>query len=281
VCEREKGEDVTDWYKVLVDGKACHGGNMMWSLPVADGVGGYVPGAWHVVDGPVEVCRRGLHLTSDPVAWMRTGAMIYRAEGAGEFSSDGSDKTAFALARLLAPAPDMIPEWWTAWLPFVRDEIPATPFFQPDGDPDPAWRLFAGESWAAAEAAAWATARNAAWAAARYASQGAAWDAARGAARDAARAAARDAARDAARATAWHAARAAADAAARTAVRAAAWDAAEDAALYACTEFVCADLPLGDTHRDHARARWNVWRKGYALVGDVDGVLYVYAREEE
>jgi hypothetical protein len=243
VCEREKGEDVTDWYKVLVDGKACHGGNMMWSLPVADGVGGYVPGAWHVVDGPVEVCRRGLHLTSDPVAWMRTGAMIYRAEGAGEFSSDGSDKTAFALARLLAPAPDMIPEWWTAWLPFVRDEIPATPFFQPDGDPDPAWRLFAGESWAAAEAAAWATARNAAWAAA------------------------------------WHAARAAADAAARTAVRAAAWDAAEDAALYACTEFVCADLPLGDTHRDHARARWNVWRKGYALLGDVDGVLYVYAKE--
>jgi hypothetical protein len=85
--------------------------------------------------------------------------------------------------------------------------------------------------------------------------------------RYAARAAAWDAARDAARAAAWDAA------------WAAAWDAARAAALVVSTEHVCAGLPLEDRHREHARARWRVWEKGYALLGDVDGVLYVYAKE--
>ena len=42
---------------------------------------------------------------------------------------------------------------------------------------------------------------------------------------------------------------------------------------------------LGKKHIDHANARWEVWQKGYALLCDVQGVLYVYAaelnREEE
>jgi hypothetical protein len=32
-------------------------------------------------------------------------------------------------------------------------------------------------------------------------------------------------------------------------------------------------------HEAHARARWEVWQKGYGLLCDVDGVLYVYAPE--
>jgi len=78
----------------------------------------------------------------------------------------------------------------------------------------------------------------------------AAWDAARGAARDAAWGAARGAARDAAR----------------------------DAELKVQTDFICDGLDIDQRHRDHAEARWNVWRKGYGLLCDVDGVLYVYEK---
>jgi hypothetical protein len=48
-------------YKVLVDGKSCSGGDLVWSLP-SDGK----PGDWHEVEGPLVQCKNGLHLTSDP-----------------------------------------------------------------------------------------------------------------------------------------------------------------------------------------------------------------------
>ena len=278
---------MSDWYKVLVDGKACHGGTLDWSLPTDDGNGGYVPGNWHSVEPPIRCCQHGLHLTTDPLAWMTTGAMVYRAEGDGQRHADGSDKAAFQRARLLSPAPEIIPEWWQSWLPFVRDEIPATPFFQMTGDRDPAWHLTLGNDWAAARAAAraaaWAAAWDAAWAAAWDAAwdaaRAAAWAAARDAARAAAWAAARAAAWDAARAAAWAAARAAAWDAARAAARDVAGAAAWDAALYAQVVYVCAGLELDPTRIAHARARWDVWQRGYGLVGDVDGVLYVYGVE--
>jgi len=101
----------------------------------------------------------------------------------------------------------------------------------------------------------------------------AAWDAARAAARFAARDAAWAAARAAARAAAWDAARAAARAAAWDAARAAARDAAGDAVS------ILAGNKLDKLHREHLRARMEVWRKGYALLCDVDGVLYVYAKK--
>ena len=75
----------------------------------------------------------------------------------------------------------------------------------------------------------------------------------------------------AARAAAWDAARDAAWDAARDA----AWDAARDAALWARV-LVCEGLPISQQHVDHAEARMNVWRKGYGLYCDVNGVLYVY-----
>ena len=55
-----------------------------------------------------------------------------------------------------------------------------------------------------------------------------------------------------------------------------AWASAWDAALECCLCCVCADLQLDDTHRAHAKARMDVWRRGWALLGDVNGVLYVY-----
>jgi hypothetical protein len=275
--EKDTPEPTHPLFKVLIDGRACHGGDLQWSLPVqSPGDEGWQPGEWHAVEPPIQVCERGLHLTSDPLAWLRTGAMVYRAEGAGATSEDGSDKTAFERARLLAPAPEMIPYYWDSWLPFVRDVIPATPFFKPDGNPDPTWRLFTAPTWDAARAAAtdaaWAARWGAAWDAARDAATDAAWDAAT----DAAWGAARDAATDAARAAAWDAAWDAATDAARATAWGAARAAARDAELFAVSEFVCADLALDSTHREHVRARWNVWQKGYALLRDVDGVLYVY-----
>lgn len=70
------------------------------------------------------------------------------------------------------------------------------------------------------------------------------------------------------RVAAWHAARVAAGVAAL--------DASRDAALWASV-LVCQGLRLEQRHIDRARARMDVWRRGYGLLCDVDGVLYVYA----
>lgn len=68
--------------------------------------------------------------------------------------------------------------------------------------------------------------------------------------------------------------------AAWAAARAAAWDAARAAACTAQVQHVCGDLDIEQEHRDHVDARWEVWLKGYCLLADVNGVLYVYAKEE-
>jgi hypothetical protein len=81
-----------------------------------------------------------------------------------------------------------------------------------------------------------------------------------------------DAAWNAARDAAWNAAWNAATA------RDAAWNAAQDAALYAAVQIVCADLDIDPEWRAHVEARMQVWRKGYGLLCDVEGRLYVYVR---
>jgi hypothetical protein len=121
--------------------------------------------------------------------------------------------------------------------------IPKTKFFKPDGHPIKSWKIFYGKTWAAARAAAWAAARDDAWDAAG------------------------DAAGAAARAAAWAAA------------RDAAWDAAWDASLVARI-IICKGLKLDAKHIRYAKARWNVWLKGYGLYCDINGVLYVYAKEQ-
>ena len=83
---------------------------------------------------------------------------------------------------------------------------------------------------------------------------------------------------DTARSAALNAAQSTAEGAAKHAALVAAEDAAWDAALY--SEFiVVSDLEFKDKekHQKHVEARWEVWRKGYGLLCDVDGVLYVYA----
>jgi hypothetical protein len=230
-------EDTT-LYKVLrPDGHSTHGGNLAWSLPRQEPDGSWRPGEWHEVTGALELCRNGLHLTDERGVWrhwITADGVVWEAEADGErvgTLDDASDrKIAVRRARLLRPMPE--PDWWAAAKRFVREDIPAVPWLQPDGNPDPSWRVFSAESWAAAGTAAGA----------------AAWDAAGAAAGDAARAAA----------------------------RAAAWD----AATYVLVHCVSGDLAVSQERRDRAAARWEVWRKGYALLCDADGVLFVYAGQE-
>mgnify|MGYP001228242664 CR=1 FL=1 len=229
-------------FKILENGKSCHGGNLQWDLPKQDG-DIWIPGAWHSVEGDLAMCKRGIHLTDSPYKWYTWNCQCWEAEARGAGSCDEQERKCVARsARLLRPVEH--PAWWIRAHEFVEKDIPAVPWLCPDGKPDASWKLFEMPDLAAA------------------------WDAAWDAAGDAARAAAAagDAARDAAGAAAWVAA---GDAAA-------ARDAAGAAALYIRCRFICDGLPLDLNHRKHAEERWNVWSKGYGLACAVDGVLYVY-----
>ena len=80
-------------YKVLVDGKSCHNGSLLWSLPV-DGK----PGEWHEVTGTLVLCSHGLHLTDDPARWWKTGCRVYlvEAEGVEGTCADREDRKVVA-----------------------------------------------------------------------------------------------------------------------------------------------------------------------------------------
>lgn len=176
---------------------------------------------------------------------------------------------------------------------FVENEIPKVNFFKPDGKPRKEWKIFYGKTWDAARGAALYAAQNAEWGAARHAAlvaaQGAAdevgwriewigawvatWYAALDAAWDAVEYAAdstkSDREEDMARAAAWSSA--------QNFLSDAAWD----AAIY--SDFIIVSgLEFRDKakHKKHVEARWEVWRKGYGLLCDVDGVLYVYCKRK-
>jgi hypothetical protein len=78
------------------------------------------------------------------------------------------------------------------------------------------------------------------------------------------------------RAAARDAAGAAAQAAAADAAGDATWDVAGDAEVLSQCIIVADRLDL--KHMKHARARWDVWQRGYGLLCDVNGVLYVYKK---
>lgn len=69
-------------YKVVVNGRSCHGGSLEWSLPT-DGA----PGEWHAAGGPLVPHQHGLHVTDDPARWWVPGCTIYLAEVEGVVGS--------------------------------------------------------------------------------------------------------------------------------------------------------------------------------------------------
>ncbi|MCA1670326.1 MAG: hypothetical protein LC793_23680, partial [Thermomicrobia bacterium] len=124
------------YYKVLVDGKSAHGGDYAWSLPH-----GEKPGQWTPTIAHPRICETGWHLTTAPMRWAKIGMQVYAAQP-GAIRDHKGDKIVTTRTRLLREAPEMTPDWWRAVERFVTEEIPAVPWFQPDGDPDPAWKVF-------------------------------------------------------------------------------------------------------------------------------------------
>ena len=225
-------------YKVLVDGKSCHGGDMKWYLPKKKD-GKWIPGKWHEVKCDIEVCKTGLHLTTERFNWYKWGCTAYEVEADMTKESWEGNKVAVSKARLLKEVRH--PKWWTdieGWCKTLKE----ISWLKPDGKPKKEWKLFPTR--AAALAAAGAAARDAAGAAARDAAGAAAWAADRAAARDAAGAAARDAARD--------------------------------AQVYGYA--TVAEWNFKSKHKIHIKKRMEVWQKGYGLLCDVNGVLYCYEK---
>ena len=252
----------TTLYKITgPDGQSIHGGKFVYDLPVQNDDGTWTPGAWTPPVKNPTVCHRGYHLTSDPRQWLKVGCRAFIAEGKGD-SDSGGDNTAFVSGRLLREEPDAIPAWWLD-AEAVIEEAKSFPYFQPQGDPAPAWKVFETRIAARTARAAARTARiarTAARTAAEVAVGAAAETAARTAAMDVADIAARGAVMDAVRDVVWDAAMAA----------------AMDVRLWAET-MVVSDL-IDPAHIDHVAARIDVWRRGYGLLCDVNGELYVYRK---
>src|ERR1700728_4529680 len=59
------------YFKVLRDGKSCHGGSHTWGL-----------NEWDTSDPPV-IYRVGFHVTEEPALWYEPGCTVYVAETAG------------------------------------------------------------------------------------------------------------------------------------------------------------------------------------------------------
>jgi hypothetical protein len=224
---------MTRYFKILVDGKSCHGGNSTWSLPEGD-----KPGDWMPKLTKIEPCVRGYHIVEayQILQWLKKDCQIFEVEVYGKVISRDDDKHVCGKVRLVKQM-----KWDSEVYSrlFAADCAEHVLHIYEKNYPDdnrPRKAIEAVRKSARKEIDAAARAWDAARAAARDAAGAAAGAAARAAARaaagarawDAARAAAGDAARDAARDAAGAAARDAARAAARDAAWA--WDAAGDAA---------------------------------------------------
>jgi len=84
------------WYKVVVDGKSCHGGGLVWPMPTADG-----PGEWVRVDGELSMCSRGIHLTDDPTRWYVVNCQIFEVEPDEIVKEDERDRKGLCRAARL------------------------------------------------------------------------------------------------------------------------------------------------------------------------------------
>src|SRR4051812_5444752 len=102
-------------YKVLVNGKSCHGGDMEWSLPNKK------PGEWHHYEGDIKICNTGFHLTKKPFKWYKVGCECYEAE-AKDIVEWEDDKCVARSVRLLKKV--LHPKWWTdtfKWIDTLKD----------------------------------------------------------------------------------------------------------------------------------------------------------------
>jgi len=185
-------------------------------------------------------------------------------------------------------------------------ELSALPWWKPQGEPDKTWLVF--DTRRAAQRVIWQTKRevriNQKWYAAWNAVYRAAYDGGRAAARSAASGIAREVAQSKALTTGvqtlldetWYV-QPITTPVANTAdvtlervtvdtqkeleleyrVQECTQDAVLDAMLWAAV-LACDGIPLSQKHIDHARARMEVWRRGFGLRGDIGNKLIVYRK---
>ena len=212
-------------------------------------------------DGPMELCRSGLHASVKCVDALgyAPGYTLCRVECSCDVEE--SDDKLICRERVIlnrADSREMLRAWarWCALrVTHLWDSPEVVVEYLTTGDESKR-----DAAWAAARSAAWNAAWNATWNADRDADRDAAWAAARAAARNAAWDATRDAARDAALV--------AARAAARAAARNAAWDAARDAVMAAARDAQSAQLEAMALEAVDGRDSW-----AWALTDTPGGVV--------
>ena len=206
-------------------------------------------------------CGIGYHLAKTPEAAIGYGRFPCRlaiAEPCGHIVGEDHEKIRVTSARIVRWIPK--PKWVKETERFLAT-IPGVKWMSLEGDVDPAWRVF--DTHASAHASARASAYD-----------DSAYDSAYASACGSACGSARASARASACASAYHAS--AYDSACASAYDSACASARDSALMAAMC--VCSDLPLDQKHRDHAKARWDVWKRGYGLLCDVGGILFVYRR---
>ena len=172
-------------------------------------------GEWLIHEGPVVICKTGLHASLHPFDALQyaPGATLCMVE-CEDIVTKQPDKFVCRRRRIVKRI-DATELLWKASRQYALSVIhlwnapEVVREYLETGDESKraaARAAVLDAAWAAALDAAWDAARAAAWAAARAAAGAAAWDAPGAAAWDAAWAAAWDAAWDAARAAAWDAA---------------------------------------------------------------------------
>lgn len=127
--KRIKGHNML-LFKVLVNGRSCHGGDAEYPSP----------GKWTTRISP-SCCKSGWHLTSDPLRWWTPKASLWLAEGDGLLAGDGSDKAAFERMRIVE---QITRDWkYLPMFPRVRAFLVAS-IRSEDANSDISWADLAG-----------------------------------------------------------------------------------------------------------------------------------------
>jgi hypothetical protein len=123
-------------YKVLTNNESHNGGSHKW-----------VPGIWYKEDGELEICKKGFHLTTKPMRWVRgLHSEIWEAETLDDIDNKMfyDDKVVVSTARITKKA--KMPKWYPKLVSF-GNSIKNISFLKPDGKPLKEWRLFTGRTW--------------------------------------------------------------------------------------------------------------------------------------
>lgn len=92
-------KDPVKFYKVLVGSQSCHGGKYTWDLP-SESSGLYTPSIWNTYVAKLELCSKGLHVTTNPSLWWKDGCTVYEVKVEGECGGKDEKKSKFVYPRV-------------------------------------------------------------------------------------------------------------------------------------------------------------------------------------